>query len=159
MAYLAMMAPRLVELRRVLKPTGSLYLHCDPTASHYLRMVLDGIFGGENFRNEIVWKRTTAKTLMTRRLPSNHDLLLAYQKTDEAFWDAGAIFTPYDPDDLDEKTDKKYSFRDPDGRRYTLGDLTNPNRNRPNLTYDFLGITRFGAGQKNGWKRHTKQGW
>ncbi len=139
MAYLAMMGPRLVELHRVLKPTGSLYLHCDPTASHYLRMVLDGIFGGENFRNEIVWKRTTAKTLMTRRLPSNHDLLLAYQKTDEAFWDAGAIFTPYDPNDLDEKTDKKYSCRDPDGRRYTLGDLTNPNRNRPNLTYEFLG--------------------
>ena len=60
MAYLAMMAPRLVELHRVLKPTGSLYLHCDPTASHYLRMLLDGIFGAENFRNEIAWKRTTA---------------------------------------------------------------------------------------------------
>src|SRR5438045_7746884 len=86
MAYLAMMAPRLVELHRVLKETGSLYLHCDPTASHYLRMVLDGIFGGENFRNEIVWKRTTAKTLMTRRPPSNHDLLFAYQRTDQALF-------------------------------------------------------------------------
>ncbi len=139
MAYLAMMAPRLTELHRVLKPTGSLYLHCDPTAVHYLRMLMDGIFGAENFRNEIIWKRTTAKTLMTRRLPSNHDLLLAYQKTEEAFWNASAIFTPYDANDLDEKTDKKYSFRDADGRRYTLGDLTNPNRNRPNLTYEFLG--------------------
>jgi hypothetical protein len=139
MAYLAMMAPRLVELHRVLKPTGSLYLHCDPTASHYLRMLMDGIFGAENFRNEIVWQRTTAKTLMTRRLPSNHDLLLAYQRTDQAFWNPGAIFRPYDPDALDEKTEKKYCFRDPDGRRYTLGDLTNPNRNRPNLTYEFLG--------------------
>ena len=69
MAYLAMMAPRLVELHRVLKQTGSLYLHCDPTAVHYLRMLMDGIFGAENFRNEIIWKRTTAKTLMTRRLP------------------------------------------------------------------------------------------
>jgi site-specific DNA-methyltransferase (adenine-specific) len=85
MAYLAMMAPRLVELHRVLKPTGSLYLHCDPTASHYLRMLMDGIFGAENFRNEVVWKRTTAKTRMTRRLPSNHDLLFAYQRTDQAF--------------------------------------------------------------------------
>jgi len=139
MAYLAMMAPRLVELHRVLKPTGSLYLHCDPTASHYLRMLMHGIFGAENFRNEVVWKRTTAKTLMTRRLPSNHDLLLAYQRTDQAFWNPSAIFTPYDPDALDEKTEKKYCFRDPDGRRYTLGDLTNPNCNRPNLTYEFLG--------------------
>jgi adenine specific DNA methylase Mod len=102
-------------------------------------MLMDGIFGAENFRNEVVWKRTTAKALMTRRLPSNHDLLFAYQRTDQAFWNPSAIFTPYDPDDLDEKTEKKYCFRDPDGRRYTLGDLTNPNRNRPNLTYEFLG--------------------
>ena len=55
-----MMAARLVELHRVLKPTGSLYLHCDPTASHYLKMLLDGIFGPWNFRNEIVWQRATA---------------------------------------------------------------------------------------------------
>ena len=60
MAYLVMMAARLVELHRVLKPTGSLYLHCDPTASHYLKIVLDTIFGPQNFRNEIIWKRTTA---------------------------------------------------------------------------------------------------
>ena len=60
MAYLVMMAARLVELHRVLKPTGSLYLHCDPTASHYLKMVLDTIFGATNFINEIIWKRTTA---------------------------------------------------------------------------------------------------
>src|SRR5574341_473450 len=61
MAYLVMMAARLVELHRVLKPTGSLYLHCDPTASHYLKIVLDTIFGPENFTNEIVWKRSDAK--------------------------------------------------------------------------------------------------
>ncbi len=58
MAYLAMMAPRLVELHRVLKETGSLYLHCDPTASHYLRILMDGIFSGRNFRSEVIWKRT-----------------------------------------------------------------------------------------------------
>lgn len=57
LAYLSMMAPRLVELRRVLKPAGSLYLHCDPTASHYLKLLLDSVFGPENFRSEIVWKR------------------------------------------------------------------------------------------------------
>ena len=60
MAYLTMMAVRLVELHRVLKPTGSLYLHCDPTASHYIKLLLDAIFGPKNFRNEIIWKRTSA---------------------------------------------------------------------------------------------------
>ena len=59
MAYLTMMASRLIELSRILKPTGSVYLHCDPTASHYLKLVLDGVFGKENFRNEIIWKRYT----------------------------------------------------------------------------------------------------
>ena len=63
MAYLVMMAPRLVELRRALKSTGSLYLHCDPTASHYLKILLDAVFGASNFRNEIVWQRTLAKGL------------------------------------------------------------------------------------------------
>src|SRR3989338_4618365 len=58
LAYLAMMAPRLVELKRVLKPTGSIYLHCDPTASHYLKLLMDAVFGGQHFLNEIVWKRT-----------------------------------------------------------------------------------------------------
>ena len=60
MAYLVMMAPRLVELRRVLKPTGSIYLHCDPTASHYLKLLMDAVFGKENFRTEVIWKRTSA---------------------------------------------------------------------------------------------------
>lgn len=62
MAYLAMMAIRLLELRRVLKPTGSLYLHCDPTASHYLKVVLDAVFGGENYRNEIIWQRRSGSS-------------------------------------------------------------------------------------------------
>src|SRR5213595_3770024 len=96
MAYLAMMAPRLVELRRVLKPTGSLYLHCDPTASHYLRMLMDGVFGAENFRNEVVWKRIIAKGLMTKRLPRNHDIILSYQKSDDARWNEDEVFQPYD---------------------------------------------------------------
>lgn len=142
MAYLTMMAVRLVELHRVLKPTGSLYLHCDPTASHYLKIVLDTIFGPENFRNEIIWKRTTSKSLMTRRLPDNHDTILCYQKTDQATWNQEAVYLAYDPSNLDIKTAKKYLYQDPDGRRYTLGDLNNPNPNRPNLTYEFLGHTK-----------------
>ena len=66
MAYLTMMAIRLVELRRVLKPAGSIYLHCDPTASHYLKLVMDAIFEARNFRNEISWQRTTAKSDYTQ---------------------------------------------------------------------------------------------
>jgi DNA modification methylase len=142
MAYLAMMAPRLVELRRVMKPTGSIYLHCDPTASHYLKMLMDSVFGPVNFRNEIVWQRTTSKGLMTRQLPSNHDLILGYQRSDLATWNLEAVFQPYDPFNLDEKTAGKYSHRDSDGRRYQLDNLINPNPDRPNLTYEFLGVTR-----------------
>ena len=72
MAYLAMMAVRLVEMHRVLKPTGSLYLHCDPTASHYLKLVLDAVFGPENFRTEIVWKRTFAHGNVGQELRRRH---------------------------------------------------------------------------------------
>ena len=79
MAYLVMMTARLVELRRVLKPTGSLYLHCDPTASHYLKIVLDAIFGVENFRNEIVWKRTSAHN-DAKRFGKIHDVIFYYSK-------------------------------------------------------------------------------
>ncbi len=142
MAYLTMMAVRLSELHRTLKPTGTLYLHCDPTASHYLKILLDAIFNAQNFRSEIIWKRTTAKSLMTKRLPDNHDVLFCYGKTDQSTWNDAAIHTPYDEDNLDEKTASKYSHRDPDGRLYQLDNLINPNPNRPNLTYEFLGITR-----------------
>ena len=77
MAYLAMMAPRLVELRRALKPTGSLYLHCDPTASHYLKLLLDAVFGGKNFRAEIMWKRHNARST-DQCWPHIHDIILHY---------------------------------------------------------------------------------
>ena len=142
MAYLAMMAPRLVELRRVLKSTGSIYLHCDPTASHYLKILLDAVFRPENFRNEIIWLRSMAKGLSSVRLPTNHDVILAYQASDGATWNADALFQPYDLEELDDKTDEKYSLHDPDGRRYQLTSLINPNPDRPNLTYEFLGVTR-----------------
>ena len=80
MAYLVMMANRLLELHRVLKDTGSLYLHCDPTASHYLKIVLDGIFGPENFRNEIIWRRTGAHN-SAKRFGAIHDSLFFYSKS------------------------------------------------------------------------------
>jgi adenine specific DNA methylase Mod len=139
MAYLAMMAVRIVELHRVLKSTGTLYLHCDPTASHYLKIALDTIFKPQNFRNEIIWKRTTSKSQMSRRLPDNHDVLLCYQKSGSATWNEDAIYTPYDSNNLEQKTAKKYSHSDQNGRLYTLDNLTSPNPDRPNLTYEFLG--------------------
>ena len=141
-SYLCMMGVRLLEMRRVLKDTGSIYLHCDPTASHYLKLLMDGVFSSRNFRNEVVWERTLPKGLMTRKFPTSHDLLLAYQKSEAATWNADAIFLPYDEDHLDEKTRAQYSKADPDGRRYQLTSLLNPNKDRPNLTYEFLGVTR-----------------
>ena len=137
MAYLVMMTARLVELHRVLKRTGSLYLHCDPTASHYLKILLDTIFGTEHFRNEIVWKRTNAKSNTYTNLANNHDLILRYTKSAKGTWNPQ--FTPHDP----EYIEKFYRYVEEEtGRRYQQADLTNPNKNRPNLTYEFLGITR-----------------
>lgn len=142
LAYLSMMAPRLTELRRVLRLTGSLYLHCDPTASHYLKVLMDSIFGPENFRNEIIWQRTTGKSWATSKLPTAHDSVLSYQRSDDATWNLEGAFTPYDPENLDEKTAGKYSHHDPYGRVYRLDNLMSPAKDRPNLTYDFLGVTR-----------------
>src|SRR5438067_5263567 len=89
LAYLAMMAPRLVELRRVLKPTGSIYLHCDPTASHYLKLLMDAVFGPINFRNEIIWKRTTAHSSAKKYAPI-HDTVLFYGGPDR-IWNSPRV--------------------------------------------------------------------
>jgi DNA methylase len=89
LAYLAMMAPRLVELRRVLKATGSIYLHCDPAASHYLKMLMDSIFGPPSFVNEIVWKRSAAHSDSaqgSKHFGRLHDVVLLYAKTPSYVW-------------------------------------------------------------------------
>jgi DNA modification methylase len=116
LAYLTMMAPRLVELRRVLKSTGSIYLHCDPTASHYLKLVMDAVFGPQCFTNEIVWKRTTAHS-DSQRAGRTHDALLFYGKSDARTWNR--IYQPYDQ----EYVDKYYRYTEKDGRRYASGDV------------------------------------
>ena len=98
LAYLAMMAPRLVEFRRVLKSTGSIYLHCDPTASHYLKMLMDAVFGAANFCNEIVWERTYAHNMRTKTWPRTNDVLLFSSKSRAFFFDQQ--FTSYGPEQL-----------------------------------------------------------
>ncbi len=136
-AYLCFMAIRLLEIHRVLKPTGSFYLHCDHTANGYLRQLLDIIFGLDNFRSEITWRRTNAKGLAFKGYPNNADSLLYYSKSDSFVWNRP--FLPHSP----EYVKQFYRHVEPDtGRRYTLGDLTNPNRDRPNLTYEWNGHFR-----------------
>ena len=122
MAYLVMMANRLLELHRVLKTSGSLYLHCDPTASHYLKIVLDTVFGAENFRNEIIWQRINAKGNVQRKFGSVHDVIFAYsKKLGKEVWNQ-----QYRPLDL-EYVDDMYRHIEPEtGRRYRLDNLTAP---------------------------------
>ena len=116
LAYLAMMAPRLVELRRALKPTGSLYLHCDPTASHYLKLLLDAIFDPVNFRAEIVWKRTSAHSSAKRPGPV-HDVILLYSAGDEYAWNPQ--YQDYDDEYIAQRFRK-----DERGRWFKDGDAT-----------------------------------
>ena len=122
MAYLVMMAPRLVELHRVLKPTGSLYLHCDPTASHYLKLLLDAVFGSGNYRSEINWRRTNAHNdaKQGRQQYGNvRDTIFFYTKSND--WDWNWLYTEYDV----EYTDSFYKYTEQaTGRRYRMGDLT-----------------------------------
>ena len=121
LAYLAMMAPRLVELRRVLKSTGSLWLHCDPTASHYLKMLLDSIFDPRHLLNEVTWKRSSAHSDTKqgmRRCGKIRDILLAYTKSDEYTWNPQ--FTPY----TNEYSEAEYRHVDEHGRRYKETDVT-----------------------------------
>lgn len=116
LAYLVYMTYRLFEMRRILKPTGTLYLHCDPTASHYIKVILDGVFGHANFRNEVIWKRTSAHS-SAKRFGPVHDVLLVYGKG-APVWNA-----QYEPHSADYLA-SHYGQVDANGRRYTLSDLT-----------------------------------
>ena len=116
-SYLIMMAVRLLEMHRVLKETGSIYLHCDPTASHYLKLLMDAVFSRRNFRSEIVWRRVNPTGRGTKRFANNADQILYYIRGDLFTWDQ-----PYLPHSK-EYIEKFYRHIDSDGRRYTLGDL------------------------------------
>ncbi len=140
MAYLAMMAIRLLELHRVLKPTGSIYLHCDPTASHYLKLLLDAVFGPGNFRSEITWKRTNIHN-DSKSWSAIADNLLYYVKDRDSEFTWHTIYQKHS----DEHIASKYKA-DEGGNLYTLSDMRSPNP-RPNLMYEWKGF----APHPNGW--------
>ena len=141
-SYLCMMAVRLLEMHRVLKTTGSVYLHCDPTASHYLKLLMDAVFGAGRFRSEISWKRTSAHS-DARQGRRQHgrvrDILLFYTKSEQWTWDT--VYTDYDP----EYVERFYKYIEPEtNRRYTLGDLTGPGgASKGNPHYELMGVTRY----------------
>lgn len=132
MAYLAMMAVRLIELHRVLKATGSLYLHCDSSASHYLKILMDSIFGSLQFKNEITWKRTTTHS-DSKTWSRVADTILFYTVGRTFTWN-----TPRDVHSEEYKADK-YRNDDGDGRLYQLDNMTSPNP-RPNMMYEWKGF-------------------
>ena len=145
-SYLTMMAVRLMEMRRVLKPTGSIYLHCDPYASHYLKMLMDSIFGAVNFRNEIVWKRRhgfSSAVHQSIRFGVCTDVILFYARTD-----MNGFHPQYNKDTPEYRAyvAKYFTHIDGDGRRYQATSLTNP-AYRPNLIYDYKGYSP----PANGW--------
>ncbi len=133
MAYLTMMTIRLLELHRVLKPTGSLYLHCDPTASHYLKVLLDMVFGAENYRNEITWKRTSAHN-DPGRYGANKDIILFYTKSNNWTWN---------PQYTEHSEEYKARFRnkDADGRLWSDDNLTAKGLSGGGYEYEYKGVT------------------
>jgi site-specific DNA-methyltransferase (adenine-specific) len=131
-AYLVMMAARLIELHRVLKPTGSLYLHCDPTASHYLKLILDDIFNPKNYRAEIIWKRTYSHS-DSRDYGDVHDTILFYSKSNKWIWNQP--YQPYSP----EYIKSHYSLKDENGRYYQTTSLTAPAHGGASGQYEWQG--------------------
>ena len=140
MAYLTMMANRLLELHRTLTPTGSLYLHCDPTASHYLKIVLDGVFGKTNFRSEISWKRSSAHNdaKQGRKLPGNiRDVIFFYTKSEEWTWNWA--YTPYSESYISEFY---HHVEEKTGRKYRLDNLTAA-KPGGDVSYEFRGTRPY----------------
>jgi DNA modification methylase len=156
MAYLAMMTARLIELHRVLKPTGSLYLHCDSTACHYLKIILDQIFGPKAFRNEIVWKRSHAHN--DGKQGAKHfgritDSLLFYTKSAEYTWNR--IYRPYDQ----KYIDRDYRRVDETGHRYRISDMRGPGgAEKGNPFYEVMGVWRHWAYSKEKMEQMIREG-
>jgi adenine specific DNA methylase Mod len=151
LAYVSMMAPRLVELRRVLKPTGSLYLHCDSTASHYLKLLLDAIFGPESFRNEIIWKRTSGHS-DAQRYGRVHDVILFYARSADAVWNP--TYQPYD----EAYAEQYYRYKDADGRRFMSADLGAAGLTGGGYEYEWKGVRRIWRCPQDTMARYEAEG-
>ena len=131
-AYIIYMAIRLLEMRRILKSTGSIYLHCDPTMSHYLKLVMDAIFGRKNFKSEIVWKRTSGHS-DSKTLGSVHDTILYYTKTDKFIYNQQHV--QYEKSYVSQR----YKHKDPDGRRWMDDNLTAKGLSGGGYEYEYKG--------------------
>ena len=153
MAYLTMMAQRMVELHRVLKPTGSLYLHCDPTASHYLKLLLDAMFGARNFRNEITWQRTESHNTADR-YGNVADIIFYYAKTENLTWNRQFHQYPNGEQRYGDRQLRRFRHRDPDGRVYKLDDLTAPRPDSDSGKFEWRGTT---PGPSRGWGYRLEQ--
>ena len=151
MAYITMMAQRMSELHRILKPTGSIYLHCDPTASHYLKLLMDASFGKEFFKNEIVWRRTSGHS-DARRYGRVHDVILYYTRGDDYEWND--IFLPYEPDYVEQY----YRYEDPDGRQWMSGDLGSSGLQGGGYEYEWNGVTRVWRLPQDSMRRLESEG-
>ena len=151
MAYLTMMANRLLIMHRVLKPTGSLYLHCDPVAAHYLKLLLDAVFGKERFNTEIVWKRTTSHGNVGRTYGDCSDTIFFYPKSADYCWNQ--LYAPMEPAYIEDR----FTGKDADGRLWQSVTLRNPGP-RPNLHYPYTasnGVTY--EPHPNGWSCDVKR--
>ena len=139
--YLQFLYERLCLLRELLKPSGSMYVHCDWHRSHHIRCVLDEVFGAENFRNEIVWKRRSGVLAQSKQYGASTDTILFYSKTSEYYFD-----TPMVKEGQEEYVEERFSNTDSDGRSYRLSPLLSPSYS-PTLVYDYKGI----KSPPNGW--------
>ncbi|MGA0825948.1 MAG: DNA methyltransferase, partial [Gemmobacter sp.] len=151
MAYLVMMAVRLIELHRVLKPTGSLYLHCDPTASHYLKILLDAVFGKENYLNEVAWRRATSHN-DARRFGKISDRILFYAKTASYVWNSDSVRL----ERSEQEIVKSFPSKDSRGR-FRSENLTGPSHGqtsgesaKPWRGYDIIKRGRVWSTPRNG---------
>ncbi len=158
-AYIDFMRPRCVELARVLRPTGTFYYHCDWHASHYVKVMLDQIFGAQGFLNEIIWKRQSSHNDAkqgSRHLGRVHDTIFMYTKGQDYFFKH--LYRPYDP----EYVDKFYRHVEPEtGRRFQLGDLGAPGNDAPakgNPHYEFLGVNRYWRYSKENMEKLYREG-
>lgn len=153
LAYLVNMTLRIAEIHRVLKPTGSFYLHCDPTASHYLKIIIDAIFcsQGGDFKNEIIWKRTSGHS-DSGKYGNVHDVIFYYSKSWKTTWNQ--VYQKYEQSYID----KYYRYQDDDGRKWMSGDLGAAGLAGGGYQYEWNGVTKLWRCPKETMEKLDKQG-